>query len=390
MKFYVYVYLDPRKPGRFSYNNISFLWEPFYVGKGNGNRYLDHLKCLEKHYNLYFKNKLNKIIRNGFSKSDIEKKIIILSNLNEEESFIIEKDLIKQIGRSCNKKGNLVNLTDGGDGISGYVHSSKAKKKMSKEHKGEKNYMFGKHHSKETKKKIGQALKGRKSPMLGRHQSEEARKKIGQAHKGENHYMFGKHYSEEVKKKRSLVYRIENHPMFGKHHSEETKKKIGQAQMNEKNHMFGKHPSEETKKKRSLALRIRNQLERENGEKHYNAKLTKGQVHQIHMLYRLNFLVKEISQEYNVNSATIYNILSGNSWEYVYEIFKKYSSKEHKKRLSEKQVHQIHMLYRLHFSSKEISQKYKVLPITIYNIISGTTWLSIYKLVNNIGVRNGC
>jgi hypothetical protein len=31
---YLYMYLDPRKPGRFSYlNKISLLFEPIYVGK---------------------------------------------------------------------------------------------------------------------------------------------------------------------------------------------------------------------------------------------------------------------------------------------------------------------------------------------------------------------
>ena len=38
---YTYIYLDPRKPGKFSYPNLkmSFLYEPFYVGKGNFNSF---------------------------------------------------------------------------------------------------------------------------------------------------------------------------------------------------------------------------------------------------------------------------------------------------------------------------------------------------------------
>ena len=36
--FYVYIYLDPRKPGSFMYNNLEFNFEPFYVGKGTKNR----------------------------------------------------------------------------------------------------------------------------------------------------------------------------------------------------------------------------------------------------------------------------------------------------------------------------------------------------------------
>jgi hypothetical protein len=34
--FYNYIYLDPRKPGRYTFKNLNFslLFEPFYVGKG--------------------------------------------------------------------------------------------------------------------------------------------------------------------------------------------------------------------------------------------------------------------------------------------------------------------------------------------------------------------
>ena len=32
--FYVYAYLDPRKPGVFQYKDFRFDYEPFYIGKG--------------------------------------------------------------------------------------------------------------------------------------------------------------------------------------------------------------------------------------------------------------------------------------------------------------------------------------------------------------------
>lgn len=43
-KFYVYVYLDPRKPGKYKYGEYEFDYEPFYVGKGTGRRIRNHFK----------------------------------------------------------------------------------------------------------------------------------------------------------------------------------------------------------------------------------------------------------------------------------------------------------------------------------------------------------
>lgn len=176
--FYVYIYLDPRKPGNYEYNNFKFSYEPFYVGRGKNNRWRprDH-RSTESPYLL---NKLKKIGHDNIFVCFYNK---YFNNL--EDSKIKEKELIKSIGR--NKKGPLCNLTDGGEGIVGYKFSEASKKKMSEAKKGRKL-------SQEHKDKISKALKGqtwtKSKPVWNKglkntyKHSEEARKKISIASKG--------------------------------------------------------------------------------------------------------------------------------------------------------------------------------------------------------------
>lgn len=75
MKYYVYAYLDTRKPGKYIYDDLNFEYEPIYVGKGKNRRYKNHLS-LRNTMNNHFYYKLNKIINEGFEPS-----IIILKKI---------------------------------------------------------------------------------------------------------------------------------------------------------------------------------------------------------------------------------------------------------------------------------------------------------------------
>lgn len=120
---------------------------PFYVGKGKRtetyNRINYHLNYWAHNKNTKLTNKIKKL--NGIF--DIE---IIFQSKNERECLDLEIQIIKEIGKS-----NLCNLTDGGEGLSGFNHTKESKQRISIWRKG-------KPLSKETCVKITQNKKGNK------------------------------------------------------------------------------------------------------------------------------------------------------------------------------------------------------------------------------------
>lgn len=123
--FYVYVLLDPRKPGSFCYSRWKFPYEPFYVGKGHGNRYLRHEQsAANSSTRNYLFNKIRKLFKEGWSGPEI---VVKRQFLSEPEAFSLEKRLVKAIGRKDLDLGPLLNLTDGGDGAVGKRESRRGR-----------------------------------------------------------------------------------------------------------------------------------------------------------------------------------------------------------------------------------------------------------------------
>ena len=127
-KFYVYVYLDPRKPGKYEYDGgkVCFDFQPYYVGKGCDDRWFKHLEDAifllqdnrSKQWirnNYYNHHKINKIFKIFDSELDpiVEKYYI---DLTEQEAIEKEIELIWVLGRYDLNMGPLTNLTWGGDG----------------------------------------------------------------------------------------------------------------------------------------------------------------------------------------------------------------------------------------------------------------------------------
>lgn len=140
----------------------------FYIGKGIERRPTIHFED----WSLRRKSRKNSIIKKALREG---RKLIVeifYRNLSEELALALERFLISRFGRLNIRTGFLTNLTDGGDGLSGLVHTSESKAKMSASHKGyrwseaSKRKMSatrtGVPHAESTKRKISKANRGRK------------------------------------------------------------------------------------------------------------------------------------------------------------------------------------------------------------------------------------
>lgn len=118
-EYYCYVLMDPRKPGPFVYEGIEFEYEPFYVGKGKGERVFNHAKEARQDTGAGNRHKLNKI-RKIWSSGNKVRVRLSDNRGTEKQALRMEQKLIAAIGRHELGTGPLTNLTAGGEsGIQG-------------------------------------------------------------------------------------------------------------------------------------------------------------------------------------------------------------------------------------------------------------------------------
>ena len=173
----------------------------FYVGKGAGKR------C-------YVRGKGN---RSPFWQSVVEKAggfsvRIVAKNLPEDLAFFIEIERIAQL-RSMGVR--LCNLTDGGDGVSGWVRTPEWKAKVGKAHRG-------KIVSQETRDKISRAVRA-----TGYRHPEDVRKKMSERKMG-NKNRLGQKQSEEERAKRARSL-LGNKSRTGQTRSEHERQLVSEA-----------------------------------------------------------------------------------------------------------------------------------------------------------------
>jgi len=199
--------------------------EVFYVGKGKGDR------AHSGRRNAFWKNVAKK---HGHVVN------ILAAGLYEEDAFALEKELIAKFGRSA-----LCNLTDGGEGVSGYKWSDEGRRAISEN-------LRGRIASKETREKLSQLLRGkRKTPeQIERHAAAIRGRKLSPAHiEALRLSLIGHTVSNETRKKLSEANR-------GQRRSEETKRKLSESHL-------GNTPSVETRLKMVRAHAKRTQSEKD-------------------------------------------------------------------------------------------------------------------------------
>lgn len=225
MEYFVYALLDTRKIYNTIIDGILVKYEPFYIGKGNGDRPYKHFnENIFNTINKYKFNVIQKVIKETLKYPEV---LILRSGMSEQESFLYEKEMIKFFGIRPN--GILTNRTDGGQGGNTYKYlndeqiknvidkikkyhtgrkrtdDQKAKRKENQpDFKGVKNPMYGKKRTDEWKKEHSEFMtglfSGEKNPMYNKKHTDETKKTIGDKNRGKTAWNKGKTgiYSEET------------------------------------------------------------------------------------------------------------------------------------------------------------------------------------------------
>ena len=282
----------------YTYGYMSKQGNIYYIGKGKDGRFYE-----KSHGRVQIPTDRSRIV---FFRKDSLHMYAEPQLMLEREALDREIELIKHYGRKDLNEGHLLNLTDGGEGPSGYKRTEESKKKQSITSKktgccaGENNGFFNKKHTEEGKKKKSiiskdwwanatdeekPDMRGKKNGMYGKKMSDMRPnyKHIGNSGKkngmygvrltGEKNGMYGKKHTEESLAKMSKSHSKnpmtgEKNPMFGKTHTPKTRKFLSLINSGKNNARYGRKHTEETlAKMRAAWVRRKEKLNREKNDK---------------------------------------------------------------------------------------------------------------------------
>jgi hypothetical protein len=143
-RFYVYAFLRSKD------SEHGRKGSPYYIGKGTGWRIL----CKNRH--------------GAPVPKDRSCIVFIQEGLTEQEAFALERYCIALYGRIDLGSGILRNLTDGGEGVSGRIHSETSKQKISASNKRA-------YESEDLRRRVSESRKGEGNPSWGRKGKASAR-----------------------------------------------------------------------------------------------------------------------------------------------------------------------------------------------------------------------
>ena len=211
-EYYVYAYI------RHKDSKIAIAGTPYYIGKGKKDR------AWSKQHSVPVP-------------KDSRYIVMIEHHLTEVGALALERRLIRWYGRLDNNTGILRNLTDGGEGCSNRIYSSKTREKIGNAHRG--------------KKLTQQSIEKRTASRQGYTHSIATRQKISENQKG-------KIVSDETRRKIS----IKNKGKLRTECTDETRRKISNAGK-------GRPKTEEHKRKLSNSQKGRRRIYRDDGTYHY-------------------------------------------------------------------------------------------------------------------------
>jgi len=130
---YVYVYLDPTKTAIRQTNILTLLYEPFYVGKGTGDRW-DFSKRMYDDENYFLRKKLKEL-----KSKNINPYVLMLPCDSENDAYALEFQLTSFLG--IYPSNDMCNLRYGG--LGGFTLSEYTKNLLKQLNSGENNPNYG-------------------------------------------------------------------------------------------------------------------------------------------------------------------------------------------------------------------------------------------------------